>query len=192
MRELWLGRFFKTALAWASCLMFLVATSFAQTEQQSVILSSRSANTLRTFLQGYLKRPSLGIDKTTRYIAAFVDLKGDGKQEIIVYVTGRWWCGSGGCQTLILSPAGSSYRVVTKILITRPPIRVLTNASHGWRSIGVWVQGGGIQPGYEAELRFDGKTYPISPANPPALPLTGKVAGDVVVPSTQEGTLLYP
>jgi hypothetical protein len=173
------------------CSTFLVATCLAQTQPQSAVAPPKS-DSLKRFLQRHLKGSSLGVRQATRYVAAFVDLKGDGKQEAIVYVSGRRWCGSGGCPTLILEPAGPSYRIVTKILITRPPIRVLTSTSHGWRSLGVFVQGGGIQPGYEAELRFDGKKYPSNPSVPPARRLSESAAGKVVVDPSQEGVPLFP
>jgi uncharacterized protein YecT (DUF1311 family) len=92
---------------------------------------------------------------------------------------------------LIVEGNDSSWRVVTKITITEPPIRVLTSTSHGWRDIGVWVHGGGLEPGYEVQLHFDGKTYPTNPSVPPAQPLAGKVAGKVIISESQEGTLLY-
>jgi hypothetical protein len=149
-------------------------------------------DSLRGFLQRYLRRPSSTDDKTARYQNAWVDLSGGGKKEAIVYIVSQRWCGSGGCITLVLTPEGASYRVVTKIRITRPPIRVLATSSHGWHDIGVWVQGGGIQPGYEAKLQFDGKTYPSNPSIPPALPEAGKVEGKVVIAPLQEGVLLYP
>jgi hypothetical protein len=82
--------------------------------------------TVRQFLQSYLHAASGASGKTTRYQAAFVDLNGDGTPEAIVYVTGSARCGSGGCTTLVLARGGSSYRVVSQIPITRPPIRVLT------------------------------------------------------------------
>jgi hypothetical protein len=47
---------------------------------------------LTKFLRSYLGGTSLDIDLTTRYVAAFVDLKDDGMQEVIVYVTGRNCC----------------------------------------------------------------------------------------------------
>jgi|ERR1041385_7529633 hypothetical protein len=116
------------------------------------------------------------------YRAAYFDLNGDGIKEVIVYLTHYNWCGSGGCITLILEPTKSSFTVITKMTIVRPPIRVLDTSSHGWRNLTVWVQGGGIQPGYEAELRFDGKKYPSNPSMPPAVPLTGKATGQVILP----------
>jgi len=140
---------------------------------------------------GTLYHGALYRDRTTRYVLAFRDLNGDGTPEAIVYLSGREWCGSGGCHTLILTPNRSSWRIVANIFITRPPICVLSDVSHGWHSIGVWVQGGGTQPGYEAELRFDGKTYPMNPSVPPARRLEGKVEGEVVIHSMQDAKPLY-
>ena len=121
---------------------------------------------------------------TGRFIASFTDLNGDGKPEAIVHLTSNEWCGSGGCTTLVLVPDDDSWRVLSEISISRPPIRVLSTKSNGWRSIGVWVQGGGIQIGYEAELRFDGKKYPANPSVAPARPIVGKIEGEVVIPAS--------
>src|SRR5436190_1567725 len=117
---------------------------------------------------------------------------GTKKNEAIVYLMGGEWCGSGGCTMLILASEASSFRVVTKITITRPPIRVLSSTSHGWHSIGVWVAGGRIEPAFEAELSFDGKSYPGNPSVPPARRLAAQVAGNVVIPSSQAGMPLFP
>lgn len=157
--------------------------SLAQTQRDAPAGAQES---LRRFLQ------TLDDNKATRYVAAFPDLNSDGAPEAVVYLIGSNWCGSGGCNTLVLARDGTSWKVVTNITITRPPIRVLRSAANGWRSIGVWVQGGGIQPGYEAELRFDGKTYPRNPSIPPARRLAEKVKGEVVVLSPQDATALYP
>jgi hypothetical protein len=131
---------------------------------------------VRSFLQ------SFDTDPRDRFVVAFADLNGDGKPEAIVHLTSNHWCGSGGCTTLILVRNGDSWKVLTRITITQSPIRVLTTESNGWRSIAVWVQGGGIQPGYEAELRFDGKTYPTNPSVAPARHIVGKAEGKVVIP----------
>jgi hypothetical protein len=168
-----------------------VAACLAAAGGRPPAAGSTAENLLRAFLRSYLNTPSSEDDKTTCYSAAFVDLNGDGTPEAVVYVTGRGWCGSGGCTTLILARTGSSFRLVTKVTITRPPIRVLANASSGWRDIGVWVRGGGITPGYEADLRFDGKAYPGNPSTPPARRAPVGAAGQVVISSSQEGTPLY-
>lgn len=155
---------------------------------------------LEQFLREYLGRPYPPFEKETptRYSAAFVGLKGDGTKEAIVYITGRAWCGSGGCTTLVLAPhQGSSFVVVARLTITRTPIRVLTRKSRGWHDIGVWMEGGGIQPGYEADLYFDGKSYFMRdrPTLRPSKRLQKRVLpGKTVIPSTafEEGKRLYP
>ena len=128
---------------------------------------------LQQFLSAWNKNP-------TPHITAFEDLNEDGKLEAIVRLS-EGWCGSGGCTTLILKQDGSSWKMVTKITNTRLPIRVLSTSSHGWHNIGILVAGGGITNGYEAELLFNGKTYPKNPTVPPARKLKGKPTGKVVL-----------
>jgi len=172
--------------AWITSSAFLIATGF--TQAQPVVPPSSVELSLKKFLQNY----DDGDDKTTRYLSAFVDLDGDGKNEAIVYLMGDTSCGSGGCNTLVLAREGAAWKVVNNITITRPPIRVLSSTSHGWRDISVWVRGGGILPGYEARLSYNGKSYPGNPSVPPASPLRGKVEGIIVIPSIEGGTPLYP
>jgi hypothetical protein len=167
--------------------VFLAASSFAQVKP---LASTTPEVPLKRFLQNYVGIPVSAEDKTTQYFAAFVDLRDDGIQEVIVYLTNGGWCGSGGCTTLILVPNDSSYKVVTRIMVTRPPIRVLATKSHGWHDLAVRVQGGGDVRAYEAKLTFDGKSYPISPANGRGQRLTAKVAGKVAVPVDAKGEAL--
>lgn len=182
-----------------SALMYLAAALTAtvmlfvgaHTSAQLGGSAAGSGDSLKGFLQTYLRDPTMGIDNTTKYAASSVDLRGDGVREAIVYVTGQNWCASGGCVTLVLAPDGATYRVVSRILITRPPIRVLTTKSHGWRDISVRVQGGGDVVGYEARLSFDGTSYPISPSNNRAEKLKTDVPGDVVIPPDVKVIPLY-
>lgn len=146
---------------------------------------------LQKFLQHYAESLDVPDVTATRYVAAFVHLH-NGGQQVIVYLIGPAWCGTGGCTTLILVPKDSSYTVLTAMSVAQQPIRVLETKSNGWHDLGVWVQGGGIQPGYEARLSFDGKSYPGNPTVPPAQPLTAKVAGKVVVSYSAKGEPLYP
>lgn len=148
-------------------------------------------NSLKRFLVDYLGDAYPGNDLTTRYSSAFVDLNDNGVTDVIVYITGRTWCGSGGCRMLVLAPKQDSYEVVAQTTITRLPIRVLPIKSHGWHDLGVWVQGGGIQPGYEADLPFDGKNYPSNPSTPPARRLNVGTAGRVVIPAAAVGRPLF-
>jgi hypothetical protein len=163
----------------ALCGGLLGAACLAQPAHKQADVSARTKESLRAFLQTF------DSDLKDRFVAALADLNGDGRPEAIVYLTSNDWCGSGGCTTLILVRDGDSWQLLSRVTITRPPIRVLASKSNGWRSIGVWVQGGGIQPGYEAELRFNGKEYPTNPSMPPARQLTGKANGETVIATPQ-------
>jgi hypothetical protein len=176
-------------IASMACLGFQVAT---QAQQRPAIPTSAAEEFLKKFLQDYARQNQADDDKTTRYVHTFFDLNSDGKDEAIVYLVGREWCGSGGCSTLVLASEASSYKVVTELTVTQLPIRILPGTSNGWCNLGVWVQGGGIQPGYEAELRFDGKSYPENPTVPPARRLERKVTGKIVISASQDETHLYP
>jgi len=153
----------------------LVTECTAQSASKQAEVSANANASLRAFLQGF------DSDLKDHFVAAVADLNGDGIPEVIVYLTSNDWCGSGGCTTLILVRDGDSWRLVGRIPITRPPIRLLRTKSNGWRNISVWVEGGGIRPGYEAELRFDGNAYPANPSMPPARPLKGKPEGEILI-----------
>jgi len=152
------------------------------------VVSEQAEAPLEASLQQFLQK--IDHNKRTKYMAAFPDLNDDGHPEAIVYLLGDW-CGSGGCTMLVLTQEEGSWRVVTKITITRPPIRVLTKKSKGWHSLALSVQGGGVQPGYEAELNFDGNTYPSNPTAPPARHLEENPEGVVVIQLEQKRLPLY-
>ena len=152
----------------------LAVTCFSQSAPWPTISSVPREEALKTFLREYARQEQFPGEDDTRYARAFVDLNADGKDEAIVFLLGSSWCGSGGCPTLVLTPQAASWRRVASILTTSPPIRVLTRRSKGWRNITVWTHDPGAPP-YEAELQFDGKTYPLSPTIPVGKNATGKV-----------------
>jgi len=179
----------KTRLSLFIVLLACVTNGFSQ--ERTVPTPISAEGHLRQFLQAHFRDLQAGEDKTTTYAATFVDLRDNGQEDAIVYVDGRLWCGSGGCNTLILVPAGRSYRVVTTIMITRPPIRVLDSKTNGWHDIAVRVQGGGDVIAYDAKLTFNGKSYPISPASRRAERLPKGAPGKVVISEDAKETPLY-
>lgn len=98
------------------------------------------------------------------YSAIDVPLRGaDPKVETLVYVSEPEICGTGGCALWVLDRTQTGYKENTYITVVQKPVRVLTTWSHGRPDLAVWVQGGGIQPGYEAVLKFNGRAYPNNP-----------------------------
>lgn len=98
-----------------------------------------------------------------RYYYNRVDLDGDGKPEVLVYLTGRAVCGTGGCELLVFRSTSKGYRLVSSILLARNPVIVSRRRTHGWSDIILAVRGGGIVNEHFAVLRFDGREYPDNP-----------------------------
>jgi hypothetical protein len=176
-------RYFVIATILVVCLL-LIPGCLAQSTAQD---PSGREERLRKFLQHYEGNPASANESTTRYSAAFVDLKDDGTAHVIVYLLSPDWFGSGGCSVLILAPAGESYKIITRTTVTQPPIRVLSTKTNGWHDLGVGVGGGGIRQGYEARLRFNGRKYPGNPTAPPAQRLRQKAEGKVVISDDSKG-----
>lgn len=89
----------------------------------------------------------------------------------LVYLVGPEYCGSGGCNLLILRRTADGYEVLGETTVTQAPIRVLSTRTNGLPDIGVHVRGGGVTDGYEAKLAFDGTRYPSNPTVGPAEPV---------------------
>ncbi len=113
-----------------------------------------------------------------RYALALHDLDGDGADEAIVHLASPYFCGTGGCNTLVLTPAGAMWRKVAEISVSRTPITVLDSSSNGWRDLTVAVAGGG-GPSGNALLKFDGTAYPGNPTVAPA-ELTERTGSELI------------
>jgi hypothetical protein len=119
---------------------------------------------LKEFLQETLKDHA---HEEARYSSATVVLH-DEIKDILVYLSGNRYCGSGGCTALLLEPDGAAFRIATKLTITRLPIRVLESRTNGWRDITVLVAGGGTS-GHRVILKYNGHSYPGDPSMAPAV-----------------------
>lgn len=150
----------------------------------------RDSADLHRFLSGvYAADRELAAD--LRYQSAFVDLDGDGRDEAVVRLIGRHFCGSGGCRMHVLKHEAQGWREIAQTTITWPPVRVLHTRTHGWSDLAVKLSGGGIMPGYEARMPFDGRSYPLNPSVPPAEPLRRGTPGRVLISEADEGRLLF-
>lgn len=172
------------------CAALLMMVGAAVLHGQEAIRPSFPSEPLKAYLRNYLtlggKVPP---DTTTKITTARVEA-GNGKPEDVVYVSGQRWCGSGGCTLLILAPTESSFKLLGKVTIVQLPVRLLSSLQNGRPDIGVTVQGGGVQAGYEAVLSFNGESYPRNPSLPPARKATA-VQGKVIIANTEGSVPLY-
>lgn len=144
---------------------------------------------VRDFLRGFLIEKYGAADlAATRAAIALRDLDGDGADEAVVFVLSPNWCGSGGCNAYVLTPAGDGYRVVMDATVTETPIGVLPTTSHGWLDLFVSVGGGGAPAGAVA-MRFDGTAYPSNPTAAPAEPVDA-AGGEVLIAGDARGAVL--
>ncbi|MBL8447165.1 MAG: MliC family protein, partial [Zoogloeaceae bacterium] len=128
----------------------------------------------------------------TRYLAASVDLNGDQRPEWVVHVVGPMACGTGGCPTLVFTPQGAGYRLINTINVSRPPVRVAAQSSHGWRDLIVHIGGGGGKAG-DVALAFDGRAYPGNPTVPGPRVTPAALAGaEVLIADFQSFTDALP
>jgi hypothetical protein len=141
---------------WIMGLVVLLCTGAASgSSARKMDQALRSDASLKHFLRSYAHDAVEGDDKSTRFATA--DLPGTRLK--LVYLSGRSWCGSGGCTLLVLQREGPTFKRVSEISISRPPIVMLGMRHNGLPDIGVWVEGGGIHPGYQAALPFNGRHY---------------------------------
>jgi len=121
------------------------------------------------------------------YACNRVHLSNASVPEVLVYLPGPDFCGSGGCTALVFGASGGRYRLVSRISLVRTPIVVSQHRNYGWKDLILFVSGGGIQPGYHAVLSFDGKQYPENPTIEPAAPLREKVKGTAYLTGADKG-----
>lgn len=151
--------------------------------------SQASAAPLRSFLQKQVGWGPVS-DKDMRYSFAQVSLDGKAPRQVLVYITGQGWCGTGGCTALLLEPVGSSFKVIDRFTLARLPIRILPTKTQGWYDLAMPVAGGGITDGYTALLKFNGQEYPSNPSIAPKMPASAAGTG-TEVPLSEQGNLLY-
>ena len=143
-------------------------------------------------LHAHLQRQFAGeaeLDPEARYALGRADLNGDGRDEAVVLMQGRRWCGTGGCTMLVLTPHRTGWRTVTRMTVTYAPVRLLPTRSRGWRDLAVRIAGRGVRAG-EVTLRFNGRTYPTNPSVVP-LQRARAPARRVLISEADEGRLLF-
>ncbi|WP_425448275.1 hypothetical protein [Dethiothermospora halolimnae] len=115
-----------------------------------------------------------------RYYYNKVDLNGDGKDEIFVYLVGPIVCGTGGCSAVIYREEDDEYILLSKFSLVNNPVIISNNKTNGYKDIIMHVAGGGVKSFY-AFLKYDGNTYPSNPSVQPKLERGTMVEGIAIV-----------
>jgi hypothetical protein len=147
-------------------------------------MAQGQADALRVFLKKHYASGDAVADKTILYSVAFASLD-DKAQQIIMYVNGDDWCGSGGCSALILEPANASFKIRARFSLARLPIRVMPSKTNGWHDLAMPVGNDFVQ------IRFDGNRYPGNPSMAKHLPHGSEKSG-IAIALKQDGQSLFP
>lgn len=132
-------------------------------QYQKASVSIETAEIVRSALQ---KKFTDDIEKgfleenDRKFVQFEYDLNADGTNEILVGLSGPYFCGSGGCTQFILDKAGN---VITIFSVSGYPVIIDANKSNGWNDLLIY------SGGKNRIVKFDGTTYPSNPSTLPAL-----------------------
>jgi hypothetical protein len=190
------------ALAWASMAVAQPAqTTFGPVARSR--LDAKPGHPIDPNLRKILIRELSGnklshIDKTTLVRWAETPLP-SGSREIVVYISGGGspefgemggWCGSGGCGIEIFEAHGTHFRKIGDIQAWLP-VRLLAESHENHPDLSVWVQGGGVHPGYASRIVFHNGDYPISGDQRDGHKVGSRV-GTLLLNDDQAGARLFP
>ncbi len=139
-----------------------LATAFALLLASAAGAQPSRDESLRAFMAASFAEIREG-SPDAAYVATFVDLNGDGRDEALVQQSAGFFCGSGGCALYIYTPQGASWRQVEELTVGPAPVLLLGTSSNGWRDLAAHVRDGGMDLPYQVRMRFNGNTYGGSP-----------------------------
>jgi len=154
----------------------------AQTRQ---LLTPAAETSLKHVMQNYLRGPFGEEYKPGRFYPVFANLADSEPPQIIVYVTGPHWCGSGGCTLLVVTSTGTSDQIVSKTIGVELPVGVLPSETAGWHDLAVQTREG------PKLLAFNGRKYPINAYSFPSRRVAGHPTETLAIPATATGIPLY-
>ncbi len=128
--------------------------------------------------------------REARYVYSRLDLNDDGRDEVLVYMLGSIFCGTGGCTLMLFTDSGDGLKLIDTFPITQDQVIVSTDRSHGWNNLIRLEAGGGAPPTYVTHV-FDGVRYVEQERVPADEPPEGTwcLAGEI---SYDEGVPLEP
>jgi hypothetical protein len=128
------------------------------------------------------------------YLYNKVDLNDDGVKDVLVYLGGPFFSGTGGCTTMMMEGARSGSGAVNyeKVLgyetVSQIPTIVSPNKDNGYHDLVQYVSGGGQQPAFKT-LQFDAvsKCYPGNPTLLPDMPRGSILEGNAYLSLLEDG-----
>lgn len=120
--------------------------------------SLKTADVVRSTLKNLFKEDlekKLINESSRKFIFFEYDLNDDGKKEILVGLTGSYFCGSGGCTQYILDNQGN---VISKFTVANNPIIIDSNKTNGWKDLIIY------SGGKNRVLKFNSTKYPSNPS----------------------------
>lgn len=114
-----------------------------------------------------------------RYVYSRIDVNGDDRDEVFVYLLGSIFCGTGGCTLQLFTESTDGYALVSEFPVSRTPVIVSTATTGGWSDLYRLESGGGAEATHVKHV-FDGTTYVERERMPGAKAPEGKrcLAGD--------------
>lgn len=105
----------------------------------------------------YLSEGDLRVipEKDRKFQLYQIDLNGDGENEVFVNFMTSYFCGTGGCNLLLLN---NKLEVITKFTVLRTPLFAEKSIKNGWNIL-LTRSGGELK-----ELVYSNDTYPNNPS----------------------------
>ncbi|WP_343343318.1 hypothetical protein [Terrisporobacter petrolearius] len=98
-------------------------------------------------------------DNKDRYIYFHEDLNDDKKDEILVFLWGDNYSGTGGKTLMVFN---NKYDLISRTTVVNMPIIISKNKTNGYKNIMVKVEGGGVYKGFYSLLKYENKRYPLN------------------------------
>lgn len=132
---------------------------------------------------------------TTKYYYNFVDLNGDGKDEIFTVIMGPYSSGSGGSTALLVTETESGeLRVNQALTLIQPPVVISDSVTNGYKEIVVANTGGGAEGHYVTLTAKEGKYNSVNDGTPidGLKGISGMaIINNDIVKDMEEGRALY-
>lgn len=140
------------------------------TNVDPTVISNTVANAslfLRKYYQNDIDKNLLD-SSSRKFIYSEYDLNQDGNKEVLIGLTGSYFCGSGGCTAFLLDSKGD---LISKFTVAQYPFKVSASVTNNWKDLVVESNG------KQRVLKFNGTTYPSNPSVQPEF--NGKLVAGV-------------